>query len=85
MYFMEVGSIRYYVDDGKNIVFCLRSIKTDLGSLIGNTQMRKFQDFLETQILREINFGQFEAPKTSILTILAFLTFDFLENFFPGW
>ena len=26
----------------------------------------KFQDFSATQILREINFGHFEAPKTAI-------------------
>ena len=31
--------------------------------------MGKFQDLLATQILREINFGHFEAPKTAILTI----------------
>ena len=31
--------------------------------------MWKFTDFLATQILREINFGLFEAPKTAILTI----------------
>ena len=29
----------------------------------------KFQDFYATQILREINFGHFEAPKIAILTI----------------
>ena len=31
--------------------------------------MWKFQDFSATQILREINFGHFEAPKTAILTV----------------
>ena len=31
--------------------------------------MWKFQDFFATQILREINFGHFEAPKTAIFTI----------------
>jgi len=31
--------------------------------------MWKFQDFSATQILREINFGCFEAQKTAILTI----------------
>ena len=30
--------------------------------------MWKFQDFSATQILREIIFGHFEAPKTTILT-----------------
>ena len=70
---MEVGSIRYYIDDGKNIAKVF--LDTDLGSLIGNTQMRKFQDFLETQILREINFGHFEAQQTSILTISTALNF----------
>ena len=29
--------------------------------------MWKFQNFSVTQILREINFGHFEAPKTAIL------------------
>ena len=28
----------------------------------------KFQDFCAPQILRQINFGHFEAPKTAILT-----------------
>ena len=31
--------------------------------------MWKFQDFSATQILREINFGHLEAPKTAILTL----------------
>ena len=31
--------------------------------------MWNFQDFSANQILREINFGHFEAPKTAILTI----------------
>ena len=30
------------------------------------------------QILREINFGHFEAPKSTILTILEALNFEFL-------
>ena len=29
----------------------------------------KFQDFSDTQILHNVNFGHFEAPKTVILTI----------------
>ena len=33
--------------------------------------MWKFQDFSTTQILREINFGDFEALKTVNLTICA--------------
>ena len=40
-------------------------MNTDLDSLIGNTQCGKFQDFSATQILREINFGHFEDPKTA--------------------
>ena len=40
----------------------------------------KFQDFSASQILREINFGYFEAPKTAILTICAALNFEFLGN-----
>ena len=43
--------------------------------------MRKFQDFYATQILREINFGNFEAPKTALLTISAALSFKFLGTF----
>ena len=40
--------------------------------------MRKLQDFSGTRILREINFGHFEAPKTAILTIWAAVNFEFL-------
>ena len=40
--------------------------------------MWKFQDFSVTQILREINFGHFEALKTAILTLyLEALNFGF--------
>ena len=38
----------------------------------------KLKDFSANQILREINFGPFEEPKSAILTILAALKFDFL-------
>ena len=31
--------------------------------------MWKFQDFSSTQVLREINFGHFEAPKTAVFII----------------
>ena len=41
--------------------------------------MWKFQDFSATQILREINFGHFEAPKNASLTILVALNFRFFE------
>jgi len=34
-----------------------------------------------TQILREINFSLFYAPKTAILTICVALNFDFLGTF----
>ena len=40
-------------------VFSLKN--TDLGSLIGNIKMWKFEDFSASQILCEINFGDFEA------------------------
>ena len=43
--------------------------------------MWKFQDLSATQILREINFGHFEAPKTAILTILEALNFEYLRTF----
>ena len=49
--------------------------------LVGNTQCGIFRDFSATQILREINFGHFEAPKTAILTIWVALNFEFLGNF----
>ena len=40
---------------------------TDLGSLIKNAYIIwKLQDFSAPQILREINFGHFEAPKTAM-------------------
>ena len=39
--------------------------------------MWKFQDFYGT-LLREINFGHFEAPKTAILTNCAAPNFAFL-------
>ena len=50
---------------------------TDLGSLIGITQFGKFR-FFAPQILREINFGHFEAPKTAILSIRAALNVELL-------
>ena len=43
--------------------------------------MSKFQDISATQILREINFGHFEGPKTAILTIWAALNFELLGIF----
>ena len=43
--------------------------------------MWKFQDNSAIQILREIKFGHFEPPKTSILTIWAALNFGFLGTF----
>ena len=39
------------------------------------------QDFSAIQILREINFGHFEGPKSAILTIWAALNIEFLETF----
>ena len=41
--------------------------------------MLKFHDFSASQILREINFGHFEAPKTAILNIWAALILNFWE------
>ena len=41
----------------------------------------KVKNFSATQILREINFGHFEAPKTVILTTRAALNFEFLGSF----
>jgi len=43
----------------------------------------KFQDFFATQILREINFGHFEALKIVILAILAALIFDIFKLEIP--
>ena len=43
--------------------------------------MWKFQDLSAIQILREINFGHFEASKTAILTIWAALNLEFLDVF----
>ena len=43
--------------------------------------MWKILDFSPTQILREINFGHFEAQKTAILSIWAALSFEFLDTF----
>ena len=52
--------------------------------------MWKFQDLSAIQILREINFGHFEASKTAILTICAVPNIEFLgtidnskTEFFP--
>ena len=42
--------------------------------------MWKFQNITPTQVSREINFGNFEAPKTAIFTILVALIFEFLET-----
>ena len=43
--------------------------------------MWKFTDFSATQILREINFGHFEARKSDFLTIKAALNFKSLGIF----
>ena len=49
--------------------------------------MWKFHQFSTTQILRENNFGHFEASKTAILTILVVLNFEFmgLFDFYQVW
>ena len=41
--------------------------------------MWKFHDFSSTQILREINFGDFRVSKSAIWTHLEALNFDFHE------
>ena len=51
---------------------------TDLGSLTGNTPWGN-SGFSANQILHEIKFGHFEAPKTAILIFWAALNFEFLE------
>ena len=43
--------------------------------------MWEFQDFSPIHILREINFGHFEAPKMAVLTIWGALHFEFLGTF----
>ena len=45
---------------------------------LGIHNVGNFRIFSATQILREVNFGQFEAQKTAILNIWAFLDFGFL-------
>ena len=45
----------------------------------GSSTVRKFHDFSITQILREINFGNFRSAKSAILTHLEALTFDVYE------
>ena len=42
-----------------------------------NFPVWKFQDFSITQILREINFGDFRTTKSSILTYFEAMNFDF--------
>ena len=41
--------------------------------------MWKFHDFSITQILREINFGDFRRAKSAIITLLEALNFSFYE------
>ena len=41
----------------------------------------KFQDFSDTQILREINFGEFRSSKTAAFAIFRSLNFADLVNF----
>ena len=55
----------------------------DLGSLIAICEYAvwKFQDFSAAQILREINFGHFDAPKIAIFIIWAGLNFEYLCTF----
>ena len=43
--------------------------------------MRKFQDFSVTQILREINFGEFRSSKNAIFAIFGTPNFIDLVNF----
>ena len=52
---------------------------TNLGSQIREYTMWIFQDYSDTQILREINFSHFEAQKTAILTKWAAVNFEFLN------
>ena len=57
-------------------------ILTDLGSLFNwEYTIWKIHDYSEYQILCEINFGSFEAPKTAILTNWAALNFDSFWHF----
>ena len=46
-----------------------------------NYSVANFGNFPATQILREINFGHFAAPKTAVLTIWTALNFEFLGTF----
>ena len=66
---MEVGSIRYYIDDGKMCFFFFSKYPYRPGQPNSEYTMWKFRDFLGTLILNEINFGHFEAPITTNLTI----------------
>ena len=43
--------------------------------------MCKFQDFSASQILRELNFCHFEAPKTAILTFWTAQNFALMGDF----
>ena len=49
-----------------------------------NFTVWKFHDFYISQILREINFGEFRSAKSAILTHLEGLNFDFM-NFCTPW
>ena len=57
------------------------AIITDLGSLIRNSQYENVRNFSATQVLREIKFGHFEAPKIAIYIISAALNLEFLGIF----
>ena len=57
--------------EGLSVMFLEKKVNLKLG----------LQDISATQILREINFGHFGAPKSVILTIWAALKFEFLGSF----
>ena len=48
---------------------------------IDDTAVRKFEDLSVTQILREINFGEYRSSKTAVFAILGALNLVDLVNF----
>jgi len=69
------------IQDSKDITYHNESTIYRPGQPNWQYTMWKFQDISVIQILHEINFGHFEAPKTAILPIWAALSFEFLDVF----
>ena len=61
--------------------FLVWSVWSVWSSSHGSIMVWKVQEFSVTQVLREINFGEFRSSKTAFLTILKALNFVYFVNY----